>query len=114
MGVGGVVYWASKAKKRLAMIDERCPSDRADGALVAGGPPVVSAINERANEIADPLASELGVIADEAAYGRDVSESIRAMAEASKARICAFWRSPSASNRPRAATWPRSCRACPR
>jgi hypothetical protein len=31
--------------------------------------------------MSDPLASELGIIADEAAYGRDVSEAIRAMAE---------------------------------
>ncbi|MDG3042045.1 type II secretion system F family protein [Roseicyclus marinus] len=83
MGVGGVFYWvSSKAKKRLAMIDEQLPD--AIELMVRSlrvGHPFVSAINTVAREIADPLASELGVIADEAAYGRDVSESIRAMAE---------------------------------
>jgi tight adherence protein B len=83
MGVGGVVFWVnSKAKKRLAMIDEQLPD--AIELMVRSlrvGHPFVSAINTVSKEIADPLASELGVIADEAAYGRDVSESIRAMAE---------------------------------
>jgi tight adherence protein B len=41
----------------------------------------VSAVNTVSREMADPLASELGIIADEAAYGRDISEAIRAMAE---------------------------------
>jgi len=83
MGIGGVFYWVnSKAKKRLAMIDEQLPD--AIELMVRSlrvGHPFVSAINTVSKEIADPLASELGVIADEAAYGRDVSESIRAMAE---------------------------------
>ncbi len=83
MGVGGVFYWVnSKAKKRLAMIDEQLPD--AIELMVRSlrvGHPFISAINTVSKEIQDPLASELGVIADEAAYGRDISESIRAMAE---------------------------------
>lgn len=83
MGAGGVFYWVnSKAKKRLAMIDEQLPD--AVELMVRSlrvGHPFVSAINTVAKEIQDPLASELGVIADEAAYGRDISDSIRAMAE---------------------------------
>ncbi len=83
MGVGGVFYWVnSKAKKRLAMIDEQLPD--AIELMVRSlrvGHPFISAINTVSKEIADPLASELGVIADEAAYGRDISGSIRAMAE---------------------------------
>lgn len=83
MGFGGVFFWvSSKAKKRLAMIDEQLPD--AIELMVRSlrvGHPFVSAINTVAREIADPLASELGVIADEAAYGRDVSDAIRAMAE---------------------------------
>jgi tight adherence protein B len=83
MGVGGVFFWVnSKAKKRLAMIDEQLPD--AVELMVRSlrvGHPFISAINTVSKEIADPLASELGVIADEAAYGRDISESIRAMAE---------------------------------
>ena len=34
-----------------------------------------------AEEVADPLGTEFGIIADEAAYGRDVSESLKAFAE---------------------------------
>lgn len=83
MGVGGVYQWVnSKAKKRIAMIDEQLPD--AVELMVRSlrvGHPFVSAINTVAKEIQDPLASELGVIADEAAYGRDVSEAIRAMAD---------------------------------
>ena len=83
MGVGGVYFWVnSKAKKRLALIDEQLPD--AVELMVRSlkvGHPFVSAINSVAKEIQDPLASELGVIADEAAYGRDVADAIRAMAE---------------------------------
>lgn len=83
MGVGGVYFWVnSKAKKRLALIDEQLPD--AVELMVRSlkvGHPFVSAINAVAKEIQDPLASELGVIADEAAYGRDVADAIRAMAE---------------------------------
>jgi tight adherence protein B len=83
MGVGGIYFWVnSKAKKRMAMLDEQLPD--AVELMVRSlrvGHPFISAINTVSKEIADPLASELGVIADEAAYGRDVAESIRAMAE---------------------------------
>ena len=83
MGAGGIYYWInSKAKKRIAMINEQLPD--AVELMVRSlrvGHPFVSAINTVSKEIADPLASELGMIADEAAYGRDVAESIRAMAE---------------------------------
>jgi tight adherence protein B len=83
MGVGGVFYWVnSKAKKRLALLEEQLPD--AVELMVRSlrvGHPFVSAINTVSKEMADPLASELGIIADEAAYGRDVSEAIRAMAD---------------------------------
>lgn len=83
MGVGGVFYWvSSKAKKRLALLEEQLPD--AIELMVRSlrvGHPFVSAINTVSKEMADPLASELGIIADEAAYGRDVAESISAMAE---------------------------------
>ena len=82
MGVGGVFFWvSSKAKKRLAMLEEQLPD--AIELMVRSlrvGHPFVSAINTVAKEMADPLGSELGIIADEAAYGRDVAESIGAMA----------------------------------
>ncbi|MBF9046150.1 pilus assembly protein TadB [Rhodobacterales bacterium LSUCC0031] len=83
MGVGGIYFWISnKAKKRLALIDEQLPD--AVELMVRSlrvGHPFVSAITTVAKEIQDPLASELGVIADEAAYGRDAADAIRAMAE---------------------------------
>jgi tight adherence protein B len=45
------------------------------------GHPFSSAVNIVAKEVPDPLGSEMGVIADEAAYGRDMSESLKHMAE---------------------------------
>jgi tight adherence protein B len=83
MGVGGVYVWVNnKAKKRLAMIEEQLPD--AVELMVRSlrvGHPFSSAINIVAKEVPDPLGSEFGMIADEAAYGRDVSESLKALAE---------------------------------
>ncbi len=83
MGVGGIYFWVnSKAKKRIAMFEEQLPD--AVELMVRSlrvGHPFVSAINTVSREMADPIASELGIIADEAAYGRDVSEAIQSMAE---------------------------------
>ena len=83
MGVGGVFYWVnSKAKKRIAMIEEQLPD--AVELMVRSlrvGHPFVSAINTVSKEMSDPLGSELGIIADEAAYGRDISDAIESMAE---------------------------------
>jgi len=83
MGIGGVFMWInSKAKKRLAMIEEQLP-DAVDLMVrsLRVGHPFVSAINTVSKEVPDPLGSELGIIADEAAYGRDVSDALGAMAE---------------------------------
>ncbi|RDC75340.1 pilus assembly protein TadB [Rhodovulum sp. 12E13] len=83
MGVGGVYVWVNnKAKKRLALIEEQLPD--AVELMVRSlrvGHPFSSAINIVAKEVPDPLGSEFGMIADEAAYGRDVSESLKALAE---------------------------------
>lgn len=83
MGVGGVFFWVnSKAKKRISLLEEQLPD--AVELMVRAlrvGHPFVSCINTVAREMSDPIASELGIIADEAAYGRDVTESIRAMAD---------------------------------
>jgi len=83
MGVGGVFFWvSSKAKKRLGMIEEQLPD--AVELMVRSlrvGHPFSAAISIVSKEIADPLATEFGVIADEAAYGRDVGESLRHMAD---------------------------------
>ena len=83
MGVGGVWFWVSnKAKKRLGMIEEQLPD--AIDLIVRGlrvGHPFIHALSAAAREIPDPLGSELGLIADEAAYGRDIGEALMAFAE---------------------------------
>lgn len=83
MGVGGVYMWVSgKAKKRLAAIEEQLPD--AVELMVRSlrvGHPFSSAVGIVAKEVPDPLGSEFGIIADEAAYGRDISDSLKALAE---------------------------------
>lgn len=83
MGVGGVYVWVNnKAKKRIAMLEEQLPD--AIELMVRSlrvGHPFASAINIVAKEVADPLGSEFGIISDESAYGRDVSESLKHLAE---------------------------------
>ena len=83
MGVGAVYVWVNNtAKKRLAMIEEQLPE--AVELMVRSlrvGHPFTSALQIVANEVPDPLGSEMGVISDEAAYGRDVGEALKHMAE---------------------------------
>lgn len=83
MGVGGIYLWINnKAKKRMAMIEEQLPD--AVELMVRSlrvGHPFSSAIAIVAKEVSDPLGSEMGVISDEAAYGRDVGEALKDMAE---------------------------------
>ncbi|MGC9419403.1 MAG: type II secretion system F family protein [Rhodovulum sp.] len=83
MGIGGVYVWVNKkAKKRLGLIEEQLPD--AVELMVRSlrvGHPFVSAINIVAKEVPDPLGSEFGIIADEAAYGRDVGEALKDLAE---------------------------------
>lgn len=83
MGVGGVYFWVNRrAKKRIALMEEQLPD--AVELMVRSlrvGHPFSSAIGIVSKEVADPLGTEFGVIADEAAYGRDVAESLSAFAE---------------------------------
>ncbi len=83
MGIGAVFTWVSmKANKRISMIEEQLPD--AIELMVRSlrvGHPFSSAIQIVAKETPDPLATEFGVIADESAYGRDVGEALKEMAE---------------------------------
>lgn len=83
MGVGGVFVWVNRtAKKRMALLEEQLPdSIELMVRSLRVGHPFSTAIGIVAKEIPDPLGSEFGVIADEAAYGRDVAESLKAFAE---------------------------------
>ncbi|SHE87380.1 type II secretion system protein F (GspF) [Ruegeria intermedia] len=83
IGVGAVYAWVNnKAKKRMAMLEEQLPD--AVELMVRSlrvGNPFVSSVQIVANEVEDPLGTEFGVIADECAYGRDVGEALKDMAE---------------------------------
>ena len=83
MGIGGVFTWINmKAGKRMAMLEEQLPD--AIELMVRSlkvGHPFSSAIQIVASEVPDPLGTEFGIISDEAAYGRDVGEALKDMAE---------------------------------
>jgi tight adherence protein B len=83
MGVGGVFVWINKkAAKRIAMIEEQLPD--AVELMVRSlrvGHPFSSSLGIVAKEMPDPLGSEMGFVSDEAAYGRDMGDTLKAMAE---------------------------------
>ncbi|RPE67076.1 tight adherence protein B [Pacificibacter maritimus] len=83
MGVASVFVWVSnKAKKRMAMVEEQLPD--AVELMVRSlrvGHPFSNALTIVSKEVPDPLGTEMGVIADESAYGRDVGEALKSMAE---------------------------------
>lgn len=83
MGVGGIFTWINmKANKRMGMLEEQLPD--AIELMVRSlrvGHPFSAAIGIVATEVSDPLATEFGIIADEAAYGRDMGEALKDMAE---------------------------------
>ncbi|MBJ2151848.1 type II secretion system F family protein [Paracoccus sp. IB05] len=83
MGVGGIYVWVNgKAKKRMNLMEEQLP-DAIDLMVrsLRVGHPFSAAVNIVSKEVPDPLGTEFGVIADEAAYGADMSESLKNFAE---------------------------------
>ncbi len=82
MGVGGVFVWLNKkAKARLALFEEQLPD--AIELIVRSlrvGHPFSSAISTVAQEMPDPIGTEFGMIADEAAYGRDITTALEDLA----------------------------------
>ncbi|MCZ7676418.1 MAG: type II secretion system F family protein [Roseovarius sp.] len=83
IGIGGVFVWINaKASKRMKLMEEQLPD--AIELMVRSlrvGHPFSAAISVVAEEVSDPLATEFGIIADESAYGRDVGEALKDMAE---------------------------------
>ena len=83
MGVGGVYFWVAKqAKKRTSLMEEQL-ADAVELMVrsLRVGHPFASAIGIVAKEVPDPLGTEFGLIADEAAYGRNVADALKAFAE---------------------------------
>lgn len=78
-----VYLWLQgKAAKRLAQIGEQLPD--AVEMMVRSlrvGHPFSNAVMMVAREMPDPLGTEFGMVSDETAYGRDMGETLRAMAE---------------------------------
>jgi len=83
MGIGGVYTWVNgKATKRMNLISEQLPD--AVELMVRSlrvGHPFSSAVSIVAREVPDPLGTEMGIISDETAYGRDMGETLKSMAE---------------------------------
>ncbi|MEO1293342.1 MAG: type II secretion system F family protein [Pseudomonadota bacterium] len=83
MGYGAVYLWLNnKAKKRMLLFEEQLPD--AVELIVRSlrvGHPFSSSINIVAQEMPDPLGTEFGIVVDESTYGRDVTESLDAMAQ---------------------------------
>ncbi len=82
LGYLAVFLWLrNKAKRRLQMFEEQLPD--AIDLIVRSlriGHPFSAAVNIVAQEMADPLGTEFGIIADESTYGMPVTESLDRMA----------------------------------
>jgi tight adherence protein B len=72
------IWLRGKAKKRISLFEEQLP-DALDLMVrsLRVGHPMTAAIGIVAREMADPLGTELGLIADEAPYGMSLTDAIR-------------------------------------
>jgi tight adherence protein B len=77
--------------KRLRLLSEQLPAaiDLMVRALRAGHP-VVAAIQLAANEMPDPIGTELGIVVDETTYGVELKEALASLAARSKLEDFAF------------------------
>lgn len=83
MGVGGVYFWVNRlAKKRMSLMEEQL-ADAVELMVrsLRVGHPFASAIGIVAKEVPDPLGTEFGLIADEAAYGRNIADALKVFAD---------------------------------
>lgn len=71
------IWLRGKAKKRISLFEEQLP-DALDLMVrsLRVGHPMTAAIGIVAREMADPLGTEFGLIADEATYGMSVTEAM--------------------------------------
>lgn len=81
-GYAALYLWLrNRAKRRITMFEEQLP-DALDLMVrsLRVGHPMNAAIAVVAREMADPLGTEFGLIADEATYGMNVPEALERMA----------------------------------
>lgn len=82
LGYASVFIWLrGRARMRLQQFEEQLP-DAVDLIVrsLRIGHPLIAAVNIVAQEMADPLASEFGLIADEATYGMPITDSLDRLA----------------------------------
>ncbi len=83
LGVALPLVWINAAeKRRLKQLEEQLP-DAVDLMVrsLKVGHPISASIAIVASEIPEPLATEFALISDEAAYGRDISDALMALAD---------------------------------
>lgn len=85
MGIGvglPLLYLYRRRKRRLARFGEQLPEalDTIVRSLRAGHP-INSGLSLVANEMADPIGTEFGIIVDEMTYGLDLREALEHMSE---------------------------------
>lgn len=81
-GAGPLLYIQSRKKRRLRMFAEQLPA--ALDLLVRSlriGHPLSSALGTVAQELADPIGSEFGIVVDEITYGMDLQEAVEHMGD---------------------------------
>lgn len=82
MGYATLYLWLrNKAKKRISLFEEQLP-DALDLMVrsLRVGHPINGAVTTVAREMADPIGTEFGLIADEATYGMSVTEALDKLA----------------------------------
>ena len=89
----GAFLWLTRLRnRRLRDLEVQMPLalDVVVRALRAGHP-VISAVQLAAEEMADPIGSELGLIVDETTYGLEFTEALRSFAERTGSQDAAYF-----------------------
>jgi tight adherence protein B len=86
-------FWVTRLRnRRLAQLETQMPLalDVVVRALRAGHP-VISAVQLAAEEMADPIGSEFGLIVDETTYGLEFTEALRNFADRTGSQDAAYF-----------------------